>query len=57
MNTTEKDKLDRELEAFKDICAALMKVDEADQPRILGAVAILHGIEKFPTVSFQSRPR
>ncbi len=44
-NSVEKAKLDREMEALLAMARALEKVDEADRPRILGAVAALYGLD------------
>ena len=47
-----------DLEAFQEICATLAATKEVDRPRILAAVAMLHGIRELPTVVFEtSRPR
>lgn len=52
--SVEKAKLDREMEALMAMSKALNTVDEADRPRILGAVAALYGIDALPTAP---RPR
>ena len=55
-NAAEQEKIDAKMDAFLAITKKLGTVDESDRPRVLGAVAVFYGIEKFPTVSFSPRP-
>lgn len=56
MSNSEEAKLDKEIEVFNTIVTVLGTIDEASRPRILGASAIIHGIEELPIASIVSRP-
>ena len=54
-SAAEQENIETETDVLLAITKKLGTIDESDRPRVLGAVAVFYGIEKFPTVSFSPR--